>query len=302
LPSALIAGHGAESGKNRNGASATISSDRKNFRMPIVCRRLLFCTALLVASLPSWAGTPPEGRWEPIAEIWDEFDGPRLDSSKWDNNNPYYKGKKPGLFMPNNIQQDNGELSIWARAENIPGAPLGYHSFTTASMTSSQMVQYGYFEVRAKVMRSSVINAFWLYRWTETGTYEIDIFEIAGGARGQAQTIHTNTHVYQGPPELESDRNRISDSAEFNSPVPLADDYHTYGFEWNEKELKWYFDGQLIRTKPNNFWHLPMNIKLSAETFPGWVGLPSKGELPAAFRVEYFRAWRKAADTPARRR
>lgn len=261
------------------------------------------CLSFLTLTTPwAWASTPPEGRWEPITEIWDEFDGPRLDTAKWDDRNLYYKGKKPGLFVPHNIQLDNGELHIWARAENIPGRPPGYHSFTTAAITSTNWVKYGYFEVRAKVMRSSIINAFWLYRWTENGTYEIDILEVSGGGSKHERTIHTNTHVYYGPPELENDRNRISDTADFKSSVPLADGYHVYGFEWNKKELNWYFDDKLIRTKANEHWHVPMSIKFSAETHPGWVGLPSEGELPAAFRVEYFRAWRKAPEITLRKR
>ncbi len=263
----------------------------------------LLCLTFLMLTTPwTWASTPPEGRWEPIAEIWDEFDAPRLDTAKWDDRNLYNKGKKPGLFVPRNIQLDNGKLNIWARSENVPGAPSGYHSFTTAAITSSSLVKYGYFEVRAKVMRSRVTNAFWLYRWTETGTYEIDIFEIAGSAPGHERTIHTNTHVYYGAPELENDQNRISDPSKWQAPAPLADEYHIYGLEWNDKELKWYFDDKLISTKANEHWHIPMSIKFSAETWPGWVGLPSKGELPAVFQVNYFRAWKKTPEPVSSRR
>jgi hypothetical protein len=36
-----------------------------------------------------------------------------------------------------------------------------------------------------------------------------------------------------------------------------------------------------------------MSINLDTETWPDWVGLPERRELPAVFKVDYFRAWRK---------
>ncbi|MGY6649697.1 family 16 glycosylhydrolase [Wenyingzhuangia sp. IMCC45574] len=42
-----------------------------------------------------------------------------------------------------------------------------------------------------------------------------------------------------------------------------AEDYHIYGMEWNETELKFYFDDQLIRTIPNTLCNEELNIYLS---------------------------------------
>jgi beta-glucanase (GH16 family) len=249
---------------------------------------------LLHASIVS-ASTPDTGRWEPIPELWDEFSATTLDSRKWDSENIYYKGKKPGMFVPNNIQVTDHQLRLWAREEAPPLSLSGYHSYTTSAISSRHEVKYGYFEIKAKVMQSRVNNAFWLYRWTDRGTYEIDIFEISGGHPQKDTFLHTNAHVYFEPPEFENDTNRISDPMTCKSSVPLADDFHTYGLEWNEAEIKWYYDNRLVRTKKNQYWHTPMFIKLSVETHPDWFGLPKKGELPAAMEIQYFRAWKKQA-------
>ena len=154
------------------------------------------------------------------------------------------------------------------------------------------MVKYGYFEIRAKVMKSRVNCAFWLYRWTENATYEIDIVEIAGAAPGHETSLHSNAHVYYGPAAQENDQTRRSDPKIWQAPAPLANDYHVYGFEWDEKELKWYVDGRLVRTKANTDWNVPMSIILGTEIHANWMGLPEASELPAAFKVDYFRAWR----------
>lgn len=239
------------------------------------------------------ADPPPSGRWQPLPELWDEFTGAVLAATHWDTRSPYYPGKKPGMYMAHNVEVKDGMLNLWAQAEPLPNAPAGYRGFSTAYVTSRKTVQYGYFEVRARPMNARINSAFWLYRWTETGTYEIDIFEIGGSTPRHENVVHTNTHVFQGKPEHENDRNRVSDPYGWNAPLRLADGFHVYGLEWDEQELRFYFDDQLIRRKPNTSWHVPMSIRFTVETHPDWFGLPKSGELPAVFQVDYLRAWRR---------
>ncbi len=257
--------------------------------------RSLLAAALLTAPGVTPAGTPPGAHWEPVSDLWDDFNGTRLDPARWDVRNLHYKGKPPAMFIPDNVEVGGGELKLWARPGTVPNAPARYHSFTGASITSRSMIQYGYLEVRAQAMRATVVNAFWLYRWTPNSTYELDVFEIAAAARGNERTVHTNAHVYYGPPELESDRNRISDPRKHEIAAAPAESFHVYGFEWDRDQIKWYVDGVLIRSRPNDHWHAPMTIKLSAETHPDWFGLPGADELPAAFRVDYVRVWKRTA-------
>ena len=259
----------------------------------------LLLAPLLIAAFPASAGTPPTGRWEPIVEMWDEFNGAQLDPKKWHDHNPYYPGNKPGIFMPHNVKQGNGELSLYTRMEEVPAAPPGYHSFTTAAIRSKNLVKYGYFEARAKVMKSKSFSAFFLYRWTETATFEIDIFEISGASPGRETSLHTNVHVYRGLAGQENDQNTSTNPKIWKTATPLADDYHLYGLEWDEKEIKWYFDGKIIRTMSNTDFHTPMDVNLDTETWPNWAGLPERHELPAAFKVDYFRAWRKVGTDTA---
>lgn len=251
--------------------------------------------ALLIVAGPVWADTPPTGRWEPITEMWDEFNGAQLDPKKWNNQqNPSYPGRKPGLVMPYNAKLENGELNLYTRSETAPRAPPGY-TFTTANISNKNLVKFGYFEVRAKVAKSRVNCSFWLYRWTENGSSEIDIAEVAGMAQGHESSLHTNAHVYYGPAAQESDQTRRSDPQVWKTTTPIADDYHVFGLEWDEKELKWYYDGKLVRIKANTDWYDPMTIILATEIHENWMGLPAANELPAIFKVDYFRAWRKVA-------
>jgi len=252
----------------------------------------------LLVAVVGWVGavahaSPPPGNWLPVPALSDEFEGERVDSQRWEINNRFYPGKKPGLYAKHNVVEKAGMLNLWAQAETLPNSPPGYSGYTVAYVASKQMLQYGYIEVRARVMDSEVTSAFWLYRWTETGTYEIDVFEIGGASKGHEKVIHTNAHAYRGDPEQENDSNRLSDPQSHAMPDRLANDFHTYALEWDERSLKYYYDGKVIRTKPNNFWKVPMSIRFTTETHPDWMGLPKSRDLPAVFQVDYVRVWQR---------
>ena len=249
----------------------------------------------VLPTLSALADTPSTSRWEPLWDISDEFNGSDLDLKKWENFNRFYPGKKPGVYSPENVRVRNGMLELWAQATSAQNRQSGY---TVAYVGGKQMSRYGYFEVRAKPMPARINSAFWLYRWTPTGTYEVDVFEVFATSPGHEKTMHTNAHAYHGDPKLESDQNRQSDPFGWQAPEPLGAGFHTYGLEWNENELRFYFDNQLVRTKPNTDWHEAMSVRFTTETHPDWGGMPTRGELPAAFLIDYFRAWRAVKSGP----
>lgn len=264
-----------------------------------IFRPSIAAALLALGNWAAWADTPPGGYWEPVPALWDEFNGTTLDDKKWNAEpNRFRPGHKPGMHMARNVVPEGNELVLWSRAENVANAPPGYRDYTTSSIVAREMMLYGYIEVRAKVSTSRINDAFWLYRWTQTGTYEIDIFEIAGTAPDRQNLLHMNTHVYLGDPDKENDQNRRSRPTRWQHTAPLKDAYHVYGLEWSERELKWYLDGRVIRAEENFHFHQPMKVILSAETHPDWFGLPAAGELPAAYRIDYIRAWKRktAAD------
>ena len=84
----------------------------------------------------------------------------------------------------------------------------------------------------------------------------------------------------------------------FEAPEDLADAYHVYGVEWDEKEIKYYFDGVLLRSGPNTNWRQPLYLNFDTETMPDWFGLPKDEDLPSTYSIEYVRAWKKRASAP----
>ena len=239
-------------------------------------------------------GPPSRATWAPLPDFTDEFEGSRLDPAKWHDHNPQWKGRQPALFRPSNVRVEGGKLHLTMRCEDVPGAPDGYHTFTSAAVKSTRTVLYGYFEARCKPMASRGSSAFWFYNsrdpkwWTE-----IDVFEIGGGAPKHKRTLHMmNVHVFRTPTE----KRHWSKAGTYTAPADLADDYHVYGLEWDKDRITFYFDGAAVRILKNTHWHQPLHLNFDSETMPNWFGLPDKKNLPSAFSIEYIRAWKKIAD------
>jgi beta-glucanase (GH16 family) len=180
----------------------------------------------------------------------DEFNGGELDVGKWrveegtgglyglidwgNNEAQYYK--------KGNISVKNGVLTIRAKKERVSGK----------NYTSSRISTNGKFAVAAPVRVEARIKmpegkglwpAFWMLgegfpdnpAWPRCG--EIDIAEMRGGIDDKTVlgTVHYGTHWRRDLYSLSGHRenNRM-----------LARDWHTYGVEWDQAGIRWYFDGE----------------------------------------------------------
>ena len=229
-------------------------------------------------------------KYEPMS---DEFGGDRLDETKWWPRNPTWKGRQPGFFSPRNVKVEGGMLHLTMKKEEPPEMPKAekYHTYTCAAVQSKDTVRYGYFEVKSRAMKSAGSSSFWFYHQTKPWWTEIDVFEIGGKAPGKERNQHITMHVFHTPNETK----HWSVGSAFVAPANLCDDFHVYGLEWDEKELKFYFDGVLVRKGPNTHWHQPLTLNFDSETMPEWFGLPKDEDLPSTFSIEYVRAWKKGA-------
>ena len=237
-----------------------------------------------------------EGSWEAYAPLSDEFEGETLDPNKWWPRNPNWLGRQPALFHPDNVQVSDGKLHLTMRKQEVPEMPKdrGYHTYTSAAVQSRTRVRYGYFEVRARPMRSHGSSSFWFYANTPERWTEIDVFEIGGGAPGFERKYNMNVHVFHTPEE----KRHWSVHAVWLAPFELADDNHVYGLEWDRERIRWYVDGVLVRWVENTHWHQTLTLNFDSETMPKWFGLPQDEDLPSTYSIDYVRAWKKA-DPPA---
>ena len=233
-----------------------------------------------------------KGGWVKFEPLSDEFEGSELDRGKWHVGLEWWKGRQPALFSDKNVTVSAGKLHLTMRKETVPEqfAKLGYKDYTSAALHSKVRACYGYYEVKAKPMDSGGSSSFWFQADATPGWLtEIDVFEIGGKATGFENKYNMNLHVFETPQE----KKHWDVQHTWVAPWRLADDYHVYGLEWGQAEIRFFVDGVLVRSVENTHWHQPLYLTFDSETMPEWFGMPDDKDLPSTFSIEYVRAWKK---------
>src|SRR6185437_9980713 len=121
---------------------------------------------------------------------------------------------------------------------------------------------YGYVEVRAKVPKGNGLwPSVWLAPYDQTWPPEIDLLEI----QGNNTTMNHMTNHYRdatGPEQKQYGW----DGPDFSKG------FHTFGLEWDPKQIIWYIDGvERFRTRvgiPSK----PMYVIADLAVGGDWVG------------------------------
>jgi len=253
----------------------------------------------------SWPLSDQKNRdgWVKFEPMWDEFDGPALDTNKWTVGMSWWRGRQPAWFKPSNVAARAGQLHLTMRKEPVPPdmEKHGYKDYTSAALHTRARSSYGYYEIKARPMNSAGSSSFW-FQNEDRATHpdwatEIDVFELCGKSEKFERKYHMNLHVFRTPQE----KRHWSVGGEWVAPWRFADDFHVYGFEWGREELRWFVDGVRVRTVANTHWHQPLHLIFDSETMPDWLGMPNDADLPSTFNIEYVRAWtHPTADVPTR--
>lgn len=237
----------------------------------------------------------------PIQEGWklvwqDEFDGKAIDPANWtydlggggwgNGEAEYYTSR------PENARVENGSLIIEARQEKYEGS---YYTSARLKTQGLHSFQYGRIEARLKVPAGAGLwPAFWMLgesfngsNWPDCG--EIDIMEYIGR---EPDLIMGTLHGpgYSGP---------LGRTKWNRQKYNIADDFHTYAVEWDENEVRWYYDGSLYSTVTRNDledqkwvfdqpFFIILNLAVGGQ-LPGPVGL--KTTFPAQLLVDYVRVY-----------
>lgn len=284
---------------------------------------LAIASFLLTFAFESQASEPipvcPLGDgYEFVPELSDEFNGATLDSEKWFDFNPSWRGRKPALFSRANVAVSDGSLRLTASLMkpdevDVENKARGYDKYWKAIVKSKAKSAYGYYEARCKSMRACVCNAFWLYdplsdrpdvKYLE-GDYceEIDILEYCGKPRdaGHDRLYYATLHRYSTP-YLESIVNKKKYRLPNYSFKKKMDfdfwaDYHTFALAWTPEELIWFVDGNEVFRRKNDFFYRPLHVVFDCEIMADWFGEPDPNDLPATFSIDYVRVW-KLKDAP----
>lgn len=195
----------------------------------------------------------------------DDFDGETLNEEYWEymigdgSPNVGWGNSELEYYTKENVSIKDSKLIITAKREDKGG----YH-FTSARIRSKGKVFTTYGRIEALISlpeKTAMWPAFWMlpetnYQnkgWPWSG--EIDIME----ARGRVNDMYTGAvHVASSSG---SDNYQVV-SYSFNGegrsakegPKTYISDYHLYSLEWDEDELRWLCDNELVGTVPARFW------------------------------------------------
>jgi beta-glucanase (GH16 family) len=238
----------------------------------------------------------PEG-WE---LVWhDEFDGDEINEENWtydigaggwgNGESQYYTDR------PENARIEDGFLVIEARQERFMES---YYTSARLKSQGLQEFQYGRIEARLRVpVGRGLWPAFWMLGsnfsevgWPNSG--EIDIMEYIGR---EPDLIFGTIHGpgYSGALGL-SHWNR--------QDYDIADEFHTYGIEWDEDQITWFYDGEEYGSYSRSdvgerdwpfdqpFFFI-LNLALGG-TLPGPIGLDTV--FPTQYLVDYVRVFQRS--------
>ncbi|WP_122405034.1 family 16 glycosylhydrolase [Bradyrhizobium vignae] len=196
---------------------------------------------------------------------------------------------KPSFFSSDNVSVNGGCLNITCQLRDPPSslASAGYGKWSTAIVKSVTPVLYGYFEVRAKAMRSAALSSFWFYKKYPTEQDEIDVFELCKDKRNIVNNYHMTLHVYQLPGYT---ADQISE-AYWRAPFDFADDFHVFGLNWAADKIEFFVDGVLVRRSENRLWHRPMHMVFDSEVHEKGCGIPDDASMPSTYKIDYARSW-----------
>ena len=259
---------------------------------PFLAATLLLGSPLLAAESPA---PPAPGALLPGgAAAWtlawsEEFDGPdsKLED-RWISQNSASTHILSSRWRENAVVA-NGTLKLLNKKEKRGG-----QDWTSGNIWTREHFQYGYFECRYRYAAAEgTNNSFWIMTTSKppagTKSFEIDINE-----GHYPHEINTNIHNWSDIKVVNGKKTHPSSSKSFNrveGQPNFARDFHTYGLQWTEKELIFYFNGKELRREKNEFCHSPAPVWLSLAII-GWGGKITNAIDGTFMEVDYVRIYK----------
>ena len=242
--------------------------------------------------------------------LWsDEFDGNKLDETKWN-----YEPHEPG-WTNNELQEYTTSTdNVFVRDGNLVIKAIktekdGNVHYTSGKVTGQNKTDfmYGKVVVSAKVPEGQGLwPAIWMMpkdesyygQWPKCG--EIDIME----SLGNDTTISYST-IHYGEPHAEQQGTITKEGADSFSAK-----FHEYSVEWDPGEMRFYTDGELVLTVNDWFtavqgeddkpypapFNQPFFVQMNLAVGGNWPGNPDETTdfSKAEFQIDYVRVYQKA--------
>lgn len=251
--------------------------------------------------------------------VWhDEFDLPELDKCKW-GFYPFMHNSPSVIYddSEKHVRVEDGKLHLQVHREgNVYSLP---HSICTRY---TMFYKYGHLEMRAKIpFRHGAWPGFWMmapgspyldrFHQPDFWWPEVDIFEVFSSKDTVVANLHKHGHHGEHA-MLPGGEANVERGYCFKHPENLNDEYHIYGFTWDEHWMRWliddecYFEWPIDETSsfvseefPDNVgFHEYMGVILNNEIFsedspwcPEGCAVTEEDEMPIDYYVDWIRLY-----------
>ena len=261
-------------------------------------------------------------RYPEMQLVWnDEFEST---DGTYDHNKWLQRAQMSATDMYNskterNVKVEDGNLVLRSWKEEDTSISEGKPYSTNMSMTTRDSCNYcyGYLEMRAKVpFGKGCWPSFWMVQREDMRNEgvnwmsEIDIFEVFGSKNSLIPNIHKWYNSTADNYHVQLDGNRKT-AYKFENFENLSDEYHTYGFYWDEEKMVFSVDGEDYCTiditpetgdfgqyKGMDGFHTPNYIILNnflftpeASWIPDGAMVDDNVEYPVTYTVDYIRLY-----------
>lgn len=272
---------------------------RRRPRLLLAVAVSLLVVVLVVAGV-LWTGLrrsepPPVGPGHRLV-FEDDFDGDRLDSTKWTDRrgvaphtygSPFNPQLEDTLFEPEQVGVEDGALRLSATPRRVQdelgGATYGFVSGVVHTGAHFAYT-YGYAEARILVPDDAGYwPAFWMLPTPVDDQWppEIDIAEFSA-ALGSTTRPTFNVHWR----DAYGEQRQLGPTPYGDPNTSYAGSWHTYGLSWEPGRLQVYLDGQpgpvfAGQDVPDQPMYLVLGMGVARGANPA----------PAAMTVDYVRVW-----------
>lgn len=229
-------------------------------------------------------------RWDIVFE--DDFNTGRLDTNTWITryyagerflNDTYGVGKDCQLYLADNVTLDGSSVALHFKKESIIGKywdeTLGIreksYDYTSGLISTaiSFRQQYGKFEAKIRLSRSSIMQHFWMKSDTNSPQVEIMRCNADGIWMGESKIGHSG----------------ITTTLETVADVRVTNDYFIFTLDWQCDRLVWSINDTVVKVQQENIPNIPMYLLFSL----GTTQVPSDRSVPTKLEIDWVRCYRK---------
>ncbi|MDB5529759.1 MAG: family 16 glycosylhydrolase [Devosia sp.] len=232
------------------------------------------------ALLPILMVLAPTAAMAQGASFHDGFD--TLDTKRWYVSDGWANGAHQNCtWSTSQVKSVDGMLNV-----GLAPLPKGDRQYSCGEVQTKEAYGYGTYEARLKTPKGSGLNAaFFTYIGAEQKKPHDEIdFEIL---LKDTSTVQTTTFV-----NGKSGDGKVGSGQKHTLPHPSDRDFTTFAMTWEPSEIRYYIDGQLVRTMsdPTTIPTNPQRVFFSlwgTDTLTDWMGKMDPQTGPIAMQVDW---------------